>query len=323
MNRPLVSIVVAIYRSDRLHLLAAIDSALSQTWRDIEVLVGDDSPTDSLREVVASRQDPRVRYCHRMPALGVADNHWAAFREARGDYVAVLNHDDWLAPDFVATLVDSLQREPDAVLAFCDHWIIDASGCRKVAETDRNSLAWGRAQLRAGLHRPFGDLLTAQTIPMAMGTVFRRAALPDALPAEAGPAYDLWLTYLLARDGGGACYVPQRLSAWRSHPGNLTSGAGLPWLQGSAYCWQAMADDAALAGLRALTMRKAAQAHASCAARSWRDGRRLRCMRFALLSLRASVSLRGLGLLLVLPWLPVGLARRWPRGANTFPEVPT
>jgi hypothetical protein len=239
--------------------------------------------------------------------LGVAGNHWAAFREARGEYIAVLNHDDWLAPEFVATLVGELQQEPDAVLAFCDHWVIDAAGHRQVEETDRNSQAWGRAALRAGLHRSLGALLAAQTIPMAMGTVFRRAALPAALPAHAGPAYDLWLTYLLARTGGGACYVPQRLSAWRSHAGNLTSGAGLPWLQGSAECWQAVASDGAFAEQRAFALRKAARGLAACAVRSWRDGRRASCMRFALRSLNAHVSLRGLGLLLVLPWLPIRL----------------
>jgi hypothetical protein len=139
---------------------------------------------------------------------------------------------------------------------------------------------------------------------MAMGAMFRRAALPAVLPEDAGPAYDLWLTYLLARTGGGACYVPQRLSAWRSHPANLTSGSGLPWLQGSAACWQAVAADDAFAAQRPVALQKAARSYAACAVRSWRDGRRARCMRFAWQSLRARVSVRGLGLLLVLPWLP-------------------
>ena len=311
MHRPLVSIVMAAYRSDPVHLLAAVDSALAQTCADIEVLVGDDSPTDSLRSVVASRQDVRLHYRHHLPALGVAANHWAAFRQARGEYIAVLNHDDWLAPEFVATLLGELQREPRAVLAFCDHWVIDVAGQRLPEESDRNSRAWGRAVLQPGLHRPLGALLAAQTIPMAMGAVFRRAALPALLPAEAGPAYDLWLTYLLARTGGGACYVPQRLSAWRSHASNLTSAAGLPWLLGSATCWQAVACDPAFAAQRPLALHKSARAYAACATRSWRDGHRRQCMRFAWHSLRARVSLRGLGLLLVLPWLPAGLARAW------------
>ena len=311
MSHPLVSIVVAAYRSDPVHLLAAIDSALAQTCSDIEVLVCDDSPTDSLRSVVASRPDPRLHYRHHVPALGVAANHWTAFHRARGDFIAVLNHDDWLAPEFVATLAGELQREPEAVLAFCDHWVIDNAGRRQVEESDRNSRAWGRAALRPGLHRPLGKLLAEQTIPMAMGAVFRRDALPAVLPADAGPAYDLWLAYLLARPGGGACYVPQRLSAWRSHASNLTSGAGLPWLLGSATCWQAVAGDPAFAAERPLALHKSAGAYAACATRSWRDGHRGQGVRFAWQSLQARLSLRGLGLLLVLPWLPTGVARAW------------
>lgn len=313
LARPLVSIVIAAYRSDRDHLAVAIDCALAQTWPYIEIIIGDDSPDDGLRVVMARLGDGRLRYRHNQPALGVAGNHWLGFSEAQGEYVAVLNHDDWLAPDFVATLVEALERNPVAVLAFCDHWIIDHTGRRLPNETERNSRVWGRTALAPGLHRPMADLLAAQTIPMAMGCVFRRAALPATLPAGAGPAYDLWLTYLLARTAGGAWYVPERLSAWRSHPSNLTSAAGLPWLRGSADCWQAIAADAQFSGVRAIALSKAAASLRACATRAWRDGQRRDCFGFAWRSLRAGFSVKGLAALLLLPWLPARFAA-WQAG---------
>lgn len=304
MTAPLVSIVVAAHCSQAEHFSTALRSALAQSWPQLEVLIGDDSPDERLRSLVDALLDTRLHYQHHVPALGVARNHWALFARARGEYIVVLNHDDWLAPDFVATMVDALQRQPRAVLAFCDHWVIDAAGRRQQAETDHNSVVWGRAGLASGLHQPLMGLLAAQTIPMAMGTLFRRSALPTQLPAHAGPAYDLWLTYLLARGGRGACYEPRRLSAWRSHAGNLTSGAGLPWLQGAAECWQAIAADREFADIRAAALDKAAASHCACAVRSWRDGHRIACMRFALHSLRAGFSARGLVALLMLPLLP-------------------
>ena len=307
MSQPLVSIVIATFQSRRDHLSAAITSALGQTWGSIEVIVCDDSPDDALRTFVASFRDPRLRYRHNAPPLGVARNHWVSFREAKGEYLAVLNHDDWLAPTFVEQLAQMLQRQPGAVLAFCDHWIIDVRGRRHDADTDHNSVVWGRSKLAPGMHRPFPALVAQQTIPMAMGAMFRRSALPATLPDEAGPAYDLWLAYLLCRDGGGAWYVRKRLSAWRTHADNLTSGGGLAWLLGSAVCWQAMSRDPLFASLHHFTRRKAALGFYSCAVRCWRDGQRLACASFALRSLRARLTLRGLCACL-LPVLPLRLS---------------
>lgn len=303
MSRPLVSIVIAAYCSRRDHLSAAITSALGQTWADVEVIVSDDSPHDDLRALVAGFRDPRLRYRRNAPALGVAANHWALFGEARGEYVTVLNHDDWRAPTFVERLAHVLQREPDVVLAFCDHWVIDESGRRLAADTDRNSLYWGRSGLQEGLHRSFATLVIDQSIPMAMGAMFRRSALPATLPSDAGPAYDLWMTYLLCRGGGAAWYVPDRLSAWRTHPGNLTSEGGLDWLQGSAACWRAMSSDDRFASVHRVTRLKAAMAYSSCAVRAWTGGQRLACAGWALQSLRARLTVRGViaGLLTVMP----------------------
>jgi len=316
MSRPLVSIVIATYKSRLEHLSAAISSALNQSWREIEVIVCDDSPDDSLRLVTEGFRDPRLRYRHNTPALGVARNHWASFREARGEFIAVLNHDDWLAPRFVERLARALQLQPEATLTFCDHWVIDVWGRRREAESDHNTAAWGRAQLAAGMHRPFAHLVSEQTIPMAMGALFRRSALPAVLPADAGPAYDLWLAYLLCRGGGGAWYVPERLSAWRTHDGNLSSAGGLAWLKGSAACWHAMADDSCFGNIRQAARSKAAMAYYSCATRSWAAGQRAECLRFALRSLSAVLTLKGV-VAFLLPLLPRRLApARWVRGQS-------
>lgn len=307
MQRPLVSIVIATYKSRHEHLSVAIRSALAQSWREIEVIVSDDSPDDALRTLVAGFADARLRYRHNVPALGVAQNHWLSFSESQGDFVAVLNHDDWLAPTFVRRLGEALLKHPQAVLAFCDHWVIDADGRRLEAETAANSARWERAGLAEGMHRPFLHLVGKQTIPIAMGTLMRRSALPSRPPPDAGPAYDLWLSYLLGRSGGGAWYVRDRLSAWRTHDANLTSVGGLDWLQGAAACWQAMADDAQCVAVHRVARRKAALGHYGCAVRSWAMGRRLDCVRHAWRSVRAAVTLKGL-VACLLPMLPVRFA---------------
>ena len=59
MTQPLVSIVVATYRSQPDHLTTALRSALAQTYAHVEIIVCDDSPDDSLRALVARFGDQR------------------------------------------------------------------------------------------------------------------------------------------------------------------------------------------------------------------------------------------------------------------------
>lgn len=281
MTPPSVAIVVCAYRSQEDHLRMALRSALAQTYNDLNVIVADDSPDDALRALVTGFNDARLRYRHNQPALGVARNHWQCLSEAESEFLVVLNHDDWLAPAFVSTLVAALRQHPEAVLAFCDHWVVNGQGRRLRRETDNASAAWGRSRLAAGLHRPFESLVVQQAVPMAMGTVFRRSALPASMPDDVGPAYDLWLSYLLCRPGAGAYYVPARLSAWRTHAGSLTHAAGIDWLRGAALCWHAIAADPAFAPLRDTARRKAAASWRACARRAWALGRRRDSLGFA------------------------------------------
>jgi hypothetical protein len=308
MSAPVVSIVIATYRSRHDHLRVAIGSALAQSMTDIEVIVSDDSPDDALLELVASFHDERLRYRHNAPALGVARNHWVSFGEARGEFIVILNHDDWLEPPSVETLMQALRAEPRAVLGFADHWIIDADGQRLLADTDRNTQSWGRSELGAGLHQPFWGPVARQSIPMAMGAMFRRDALTVECPPNAGPAYDLWLTYLLARSGAGAVYVPERLSAWRTHAGNLTSQGGLDWLVGTATCWQAMAADPAAASIAPIARQHAARWFYVCARHSLRSGQVALARQQASLSWQQCPSVRGVAAWLLANW-PVGSAQ--------------
>lgn len=313
MSPPLVSIVIAAYRSQHDHLRAAIGSAIAQSESGIEIIVSDDSPDETLAELVSGFNDERIRYRHNSPPLGVARNHWTSFSESRGEFIVVLNHDDWLAPTFVERMVGALQAEPLAVLAFCDHWVMDVDGQRLLSETDRVTAATGRSQLNRGLQRSLAPLVAAQSIPMAMGTMFRRVALPVKLPEDAGPAYDLWLTYLLCRADRSAWYESERLSAWRTHASNLTSQNGLDACLGAANCWEAMARDAAFDSQRTIVRRRAADLFIGCATRSWAHGQRANCMRYAWRSIGYRLTIRAMAAMLLplLPcrWAPERLAR--------------
>ena len=98
MDGPLVSVVIATYNMAAF-LPFAIQSALAQTYRNIEVLVIDDGSTDNTADVVVPHlANPRVRFLsQKNSGQAVAKNR--GIRESGGQYVAFLDADDLWAPD--------------------------------------------------------------------------------------------------------------------------------------------------------------------------------------------------------------------------------
>jgi glycosyltransferase involved in cell wall biosynthesis len=306
--QPVVSVIVAAFQAHDF-LRQAIASALAQTFERFEVIVSDDANDPAIERLVAGFADPRLVYRRNVRTLGPAGNHWAAFAVARGSYLAILNHDDLWRPGFLATLVPVLDQCPDVVLGFCDHEVIDPAGRPLAGDTDRTTRRWGRDRLAPGLHRPFPRLVAEQAIPVAMGALFRRDALDLATLPEVGPAYDLWLAYALCRTGGGAYYVPERLTAWRVHPSQLTGHNLESWKAGTLLCWQAMLQDPLFRCCRRLIRRKLAGSAVGLARSQLVRGHRAAARAGALLALRHQPTNWRAAALLGLSALPAPFVR--------------
>lgn len=227
MQAPAVTIVTPVFR--RLNYLEeSLESALAQTYRDFEIIVTDDGPSPEIAKRVDSYRDPRIRYRHNGRNLGIAMNHLAAYREARGRYITNLDDDDYWKPDFLEKLVPPLEADPTLAVAFCDHYLIDETGHVHLIPSRKNSRFYRREDLAPGRHQPFTEMAVVyEAIPMAMGSVFRKSLLDDApYPPNIGGSYDYWLSYLATRTGQAAYYVPERLSYYRVHrqSGSLTRG---------------------------------------------------------------------------------------------------
>ena len=96
MANPKVTILIATYNRAQ-YLGRAIESAEAQTFKDWEMIVVEDGSPDNTKEVVAgyAAKDPRVRLLSIPRAGRIAIVSNAALREARGEYVAILDDDDW------------------------------------------------------------------------------------------------------------------------------------------------------------------------------------------------------------------------------------
>src|SRR5579871_2408743 len=109
-----VSVLLPSYNAAA-YLAEAINSALSQSFDDLEVLVLDNASTDDTSAVVAGFSDPRVRYIRNKTNLGFAGNVELGRSLARGKYAVVLNADDAWEPTYLQNAVALLETQPEVV----------------------------------------------------------------------------------------------------------------------------------------------------------------------------------------------------------------
>lgn len=120
---PRVSIAIRAYR--RRWLSEAIASVLTQTCTDLELVVYDDAGT--LEDVARAAGDSRVRYVPAAYRHGASGRFRAAVSQCRGEFIGLLDDDDYYAPAFVERLLAALTEEPRAGIAFC-RTTFDANG---------------------------------------------------------------------------------------------------------------------------------------------------------------------------------------------------
>lgn len=254
---PLVSVIIPTFNRPA-YLPGAIRSALSQTYANMEIIVSDNGPSAEVARLVASFADNRIRYRHNGANVGALRNALAAYREARGAYIGTLHDDDEWEPDFLAKLVPPLEANLDLTVAFSDHWVMDESGALDSAASEATTRRWGRAHLRAGVHRPFHRLaLVDRAIPLG-SSLLRASVVPwNECPDEVGATYDFWISYMTCRDGRGAYYTPERLTRYRVHQGGLSSQDA--FLRAMLFCYDTFLADPQLHSIRARLRRNRAQ----------------------------------------------------------------
>lgn len=214
----LVSVAIPTYNRPS-YLKQAIESAVRQTYRNIEIIVLDNCSPENPQAIINSFQDPRIRFYRNATNLGMARNFIDVHKMARGKYVARLNDDDIWNEDFLEKLVPHLEANPNLVLAFCDHYMIDSDGTINYPATEENTRFYKRHQLQEGVYQPFCEIgLVHQAVASAVAAVIRRDVVDwDNIPPEVGGLWDLYVAYLGCRSGGGAYYYPERLTRNRKH----------------------------------------------------------------------------------------------------------
>lgn len=126
---PYVSIGLPVFNGDNF-LEEALQSILSQTYADFELIISDNGSTDKTQEICTTyaAQDAHIRYYRNQTNVGAGPNFNRTVALARGKYFKWAAHDDLLTPDYLEKCVDVLDREPAIILCHAKAKEISACG---------------------------------------------------------------------------------------------------------------------------------------------------------------------------------------------------
>ncbi|MCL2074840.1 MAG: glycosyltransferase [Betaproteobacteria bacterium] len=128
MNSPKVSVILTSYNHEKF-LREAIESALSQTHRDFELIIWDDASTDNSWSIIKQYNDSRIRaFRNDVNRYGVYGVNKAISEIAQGEYIAIHHSDDVWKADKLEKQVDFLDRHPEVGAVFSWADIIDENG---------------------------------------------------------------------------------------------------------------------------------------------------------------------------------------------------
>ncbi|MFH2126182.1 MAG: glycosyltransferase, partial [Pseudomonadota bacterium] len=212
---PLISVVMPVFNPPPDCLAQALASLRGQIYPHWELCAADDASDDpKVRAVLdqAAQDDPRIRVVHR-PARGhISEASNSALAIARGDYVALTDHDDILPPHALYLVAEEILAHPEADIIYSDEDKIDEQG------------------LRFGAYfKPDWDpeLFLGQNMVSHLG-VYRRSLLDEIggfrRGLEGSQDYDLCLRALERSSDDRVCHIPRVLYHWRAIASSTASG---------------------------------------------------------------------------------------------------
>ena len=188
----LISVIVTVYNI-REYLPKAVDSILSSTYQNLEVLLIDDGSTDGSERICDeyAKKDGRVRVVHQKNG-GAYSARNTGLLEAKGDYLTFVDGDDWIEPQMYETLLAAMM-EQDADLAVCRY--------RKIYENRRVDLSTPMAAVFEGqeLLAKYLEEDEAWLIQTAVWNKLWKRSLSDGLRFPKSLYEDMYFTIRLGK----------------------------------------------------------------------------------------------------------------------------
>jgi len=194
--KPTVSVIIPTYNCES-YITETIHSVLDQSFKDVEIIVVDDGSTDRTREIVVSRGS-RVRLVTQVNS-GVCAARNYGIREAQGQYICLMDHDDYWSPDKLALQLEQMHRHPEVGLVYSSFiwWHPGEDGVfPNHSSFDQTSLPDGIDEQFSGwiYHQLLLDCWVLTSAALIRAEVFEKCGMYDeSLPYSED--WDLWLRF--------------------------------------------------------------------------------------------------------------------------------
>lgn len=207
----LFTVLVTLYRTRADHFREMFASVLAQTEESWELLLVDDGSADPALDALleeARQADPRVRVLALRQNVGISAASAAGLAEARGEFVALLDHDDLLEPRALAVVRATIDRFPEADVLYSDEDQLHDDG---VFRTEFRKPAFSPERLRG------------QNFVNHLG-VYRRALLTEVGGFRQGfdGSQDYDLVLRATEQARLVVHVPEVLYHWRIHQASVS-----------------------------------------------------------------------------------------------------
>jgi len=190
---PKVSVVITTFKRPWF-LREAIESVLSQNFKNFELIIVNDDPAgEEIDRMISSFRDSRIVYVKNKENLGSTKSLNVGLRTAKGEYIAILDDDDvWLSKEKLSYQVRFLDENPEYVLLGTNGVIVDAASGKEITKSNYPA---DDKELRK---------MILKSNPFAHSSVMFRREIAEAVGGydeslPRGKDYDLWLK--LARVG--------------------------------------------------------------------------------------------------------------------------
>ena len=212
-RNPLISVIMPVYNPKPEWLEQAIDSVRNQVYPHWELCIADDCSTDQrIRGILEkyARIDPRIKVIFRDTNGHISAASNSALALAKGDFVALLDHDDKLPEHALFAVAEEINQNPDVRLLYSDWDFIDGNGIR-----------------HPGYFKPdFNyELLLAQNCVTQLGVYCRELICSLGgfrTGFDGSQDYDLALRVVAAIRRNQIVHIPRILYHWRQHSSSVS-----------------------------------------------------------------------------------------------------
>jgi len=125
---PLITIAIPTYNRAGGFLKYAIESAVNQTYQNLEIIVSDNCSSDHTESLVKGYNDPRIKYFRQVRNIGAPNNFNFCLTTANGDYFLLLHDDDLIDDDFIEACMKRANYSTDYGIIRTGTRIIDGKG---------------------------------------------------------------------------------------------------------------------------------------------------------------------------------------------------